>query len=163
MDRRRTRLRGGGIVIADALASAEAHQDDRAHMRSDQPAGPPAVELQGITKRFPGVVANHDIHLPSNPQHPRDPSGRTAPGKSTLMKILYGMYRPDEGQILVGGAPVSFSSPHQAIRAGIGMVHQPFPARGQLHRCWRTWVLGAERIAGSAAAPKTRCKSISDQ
>src|SRR4051812_36034005 len=100
-DRRRTHSPGGGIMMADGHRTVV-----------------PAVELKGITKRFPGVVANHDIHLAVQPGTVHAIVGENGAGKSTLMKILYGMYRPDEGQILVGGAPVAFSSPHQAIRAG---------------------------------------------
>ena len=85
-----------------------------------------AVRLTGITKRFPGVVANQDIDLavPAGTVHAL--VGENGAGKSTLMKILYGMQRPDEGAIEVAGRPVTFHSPSDAIDAGIGMVHQHF-------------------------------------
>ncbi len=86
----------------------------------------PAVELRGITKRFPGVVANRDIELSVRQGSVHAIVGENGAGKSTLMKILYGMERPDEGSILVGGREVSFSSPADAINAGVGMVHQHF-------------------------------------
>ena len=87
---------------------------------------PPAVALRGITKRFPGVVANRDITLAVRPGTVHAIVGENGAGKSTLMKILYGMQRPDEGEIAVDGQPVVFHSPSDAIAAGIGMVHQHF-------------------------------------
>jgi general nucleoside transport system ATP-binding protein len=86
----------------------------------------PAVELHGITKRFPGVVANHDIDIVVQRGSVHAIVGENGAGKSTLMKILYGMQKPDEGTIVVNGKQVSFSSPADAIAAGIGMVHQHF-------------------------------------
>ncbi len=91
-----------------------------------QPPSPPAVRLQGITKRFPGVVANHDIDLVVEPGTVHALCGENGAGKSTLMKILYGMQKPDEGTIEVEGKPVTFHSPSDAIAVGIGMVHQHF-------------------------------------
>ena len=85
-----------------------------------------AVELVGITKRFPGVVANDDIHLAVRRGEVHALCGENGAGKSTLMKILYGMQQPDEGTIRVGGDEVRFRSPADAIRVGIGMVHQHF-------------------------------------
>ena len=97
-----------------------------------RPAAPPrrsaplAVELRGITKRFPGVVANRDIELRVRRGEVHAIVGENGAGKSTLMKTLYGMHRPDEGEILLDGREVSFRSPADAIAAGIGMVHQHF-------------------------------------
>src|SRR5215213_2599649 len=94
--------------------------------------GPPpegeayAVELRGITKRFPGVVANRDIELRVRRGEVHAIVGENGAGKSTLMKTLYGMHRPDEGTVLVDGREVHFRSPADAIAAGIGMVHQHF-------------------------------------
>ena len=85
-----------------------------------------AVELHGITKRFPGVVANKDIELRVRRGEVHAIVGENGAGKSTLMKTLYGEHRPDEGEILVDGRTVSFKSPSDAIEAGIGMVHQHF-------------------------------------
>ncbi|TDD12565.1 ABC transporter ATP-binding protein [Nonomuraea deserti] len=89
-------------------------------------AARPAVELEGITKRFPGVVANHDIRISVRQGTVHAIVGENGAGKSTLMKILYGMQKPDEGTIKVDGKDVSFRSPSDAIDAGIGMVHQHF-------------------------------------
>ncbi|MDP9115992.1 MAG: ABC transporter ATP-binding protein [Actinomycetota bacterium] len=85
-----------------------------------------AVELHQITKRFPGVVANHDIDIVVRRGLVHAIVGENGAGKSTLMKILYGMQRPDEGTIEVYGKQVVFTSPADAIGVGIGMVHQHF-------------------------------------
>jgi general nucleoside transport system ATP-binding protein len=85
-----------------------------------------AIELIGITKRFPGVVANSDVNIAVRSGTVHAIVGENGAGKSTLMKILYGMQRPDEGTIKVNGDEVSFASPADAIKAGIGMVHQHF-------------------------------------
>jgi ABC-type uncharacterized transport system ATPase subunit len=84
------------------------------------------LELRGITKRFPGVVANDAIDLVVESGEVHGLLGENGAGKSTLMKILYGLYTADEGQILIDGAPVDFADPGDAIAAGIGMVHQHF-------------------------------------
>jgi simple sugar transport system ATP-binding protein len=87
---------------------------------------PLAVELRDIVKRFPGVIANRDVDLQVRPGTIHAIVGENGAGKSTLMKILYGMQKPDEGTITVDGKPVSFKNPIDAIKAGIGMVHQHF-------------------------------------
>ena len=84
------------------------------------------VELRGITKRFPGVVANAGVDLEVDPGQVLALLGENGAGKSTLMNVLFGLYEPDEGEILLDGAPVRFASPAQSIAAGIGMVHQHF-------------------------------------
>jgi simple sugar transport system ATP-binding protein len=85
-----------------------------------------AVELRGITKRFPGVVANDGVHFEAAEGEVHALLGENGAGKSTLSNILTGLYHPDEGQIFLGGKPVTFSSPRDALDAGIGMVHQHF-------------------------------------
>ena len=84
------------------------------------------LELRGITKTFPGVVANDDVNLRLVTGEVVALIGENGAGKSTLMSILYGMYRPDGGTIRLDGRDVVFSSPADAIAAGIGMVHQHF-------------------------------------
>ncbi|HEX6256744.1 MAG TPA: ABC transporter ATP-binding protein [Euzebyales bacterium] len=84
------------------------------------------LELRGITKRFPGVVANDHVDLTVEPGEIHGLLGENGAGKSTLMNILYGLYHADEGEILIDGEPVSFEGPGDAIAAGIGMVHQHF-------------------------------------
>jgi simple sugar transport system ATP-binding protein len=85
-----------------------------------------AVELRHISKRFPGVIANKDVSIKVETGTVHALVGENGAGKSTVMKILYGMQRPDSGQILVNGKEVRFKNPNDAIDAGIGMVHQHF-------------------------------------
>src|SRR6266581_2090964 len=87
---------------------------------------PPVLELRGITKEFPGILANDHVDFDLRRGEVHALLGENGAGKSTLMNILYGLYRPDEGEILVNGKPVAFSSAKDAIAAGIGMVHQHF-------------------------------------
>ena len=107
--------------------------------------GPPAVELRGITKRFPGVVANSDINITVRRGTVHALVGENGAGKSTLMKTLYGMHQPDEGSITVNGTRVTFHSPADAIAVGIGMVHQHFMLADNL-TVWENIVLGAEQM-----------------
>ncbi len=86
----------------------------------------PAVEMRGIVKRFPGVLANDRVDLVVQKGEIHALLGENGAGKSTLMNILAGLYRPDEGEIFIHGKPVTFRSPRDAIAAGIGMVHQHF-------------------------------------
>ncbi|MBI2246741.1 MAG: ABC transporter ATP-binding protein [Armatimonadetes bacterium] len=87
---------------------------------------PVLIELKGITKRFPGVVANDYIDLTVLRGEIHAIVGENGAGKSTLMRILYGLYQPDEGSIEVNGSPVVIDSPRKALQLGIGMVHQHF-------------------------------------
>ncbi|RMG99010.1 MAG: ABC transporter ATP-binding protein [Chloroflexi bacterium] len=82
--------------------------------------------MRGIVKRFPGVLANDHVDLALYPGEVHALLGENGAGKSTLMNILSGLYRPDAGQIIINGEPVTFNSPRDAIRRGIGMVHQHF-------------------------------------
>jgi ABC-type uncharacterized transport system ATPase subunit len=84
------------------------------------------VEMRGIVKRFPGVLANAGVNLDLYAGEVHSLLGENGAGKSTLMRQLYGMYQPDEGQILIDGMPHVFHSPADAIKAGIGMIHQHF-------------------------------------
>ncbi len=85
-----------------------------------------AVELRGIVKRFPGIIANDNVDLTVAGGEVHALLGENGAGKTTLMSILSGAYRPDAGTVSVGGRAMSFRSPKQAIEAGIGMVHQHF-------------------------------------
>jgi simple sugar transport system ATP-binding protein len=84
------------------------------------------VEMRNIVKRFPGVLANDRVCLDVNAGEVVALLGENGAGKSTLMRQLYGLYRPDEGEIIIDGKPHVFHSPADAIRAGIGMIHQHF-------------------------------------
>ncbi|WP_448335679.1 ABC transporter ATP-binding protein [Bellilinea sp.] len=86
----------------------------------------PVLELRGITKRFPGVLANDHIDLTLEQGTIHALLGENGAGKTTLMNILYGLYKPDEGEIFVNGEPFHVHSPSDAIARGIGMVHQHF-------------------------------------
>ena len=84
------------------------------------------VEMCNIIKRFPGVLANDRVCFDVNTGEVHALLGENGAGKSTLMRQLYGLYRPDEGEILIDGKPYVFHSPADAIKAGIGMIHQHF-------------------------------------
>jgi len=84
------------------------------------------VEMRGIVKRFPGVLANAGVTFDVRAGEVHALLGENGAGKSTLMRQLYGLYQPDEGEIVIDGRPHVFRSPADAIRAGIGMIHQHF-------------------------------------
>ncbi|MGA5219289.1 ABC transporter ATP-binding protein [Streptomyces cinereoruber] len=125
-------------------------------------SSPPAVELHGITKRFPGVVANKDIAITVRKGTVHALIGENGAGKSTLMKILYGMQKPDEGTIAIDGEQVSFASPGDAIARGIGMVHQHFMLADNL-TVLENVVLGGEKLHGIGAKARKKIVEISDQ
>ncbi|BBG04507.1 MULTISPECIES: ABC transporter ATP-binding protein [Pseudonocardia] len=119
-----------------------------------------AVELRGITKRFPGVVANDCVDLAVRGGEVHALCGENGAGKSTLMKILYGMQAPDDGTIAVAGEPVHFRSPADAIAAGIGMVHQHFMLADNLTVAENV-LLGAEKRHGMRKAARARIAELS--
>ena len=104
---------------------------------------PNAIELKGITKRFPGVLANDNVNLTVAEGEIHAVCGENGAAKSTLMKILYGMQPADEGTMALFGEERNFASPNEAIDAGIGMVHQHFMLANQL-TVLENVILGAE-------------------
>jgi len=120
----------------------------------------PAVELLGITKRYPGVVANNNVTFSVRGGTVHAIVGENGAGKSTLMKILYGVQRADEGTISVNGTPVLLRSPSDAINAGIGMVFQHFMLADNL-TVLENVVLGAEKRHGIADRARREIERIS--
>ena len=84
------------------------------------------IEMRQITKSFPGIVANDDVTLQLKPGEVHALLGENGAGKSTLVSILFGLYMPDSGQILIDNEPVEIRNPNDANALGIGMVHQHF-------------------------------------
>ena len=107
----------------------------------------PALEMRGITKRYPGVLANDHIDLEVRPGEIHALLGENGAGKTTLMNVLYGLARPDEGEILLDGEVVTLSGPSDAIARGISMVHQHFMLIPVLTVA-ENLVLGAETMNG---------------
>lgn len=107
----------------------------------------PAIALRGISKAFPGVLANSDVTLSVGEGEVRALLGENGAGKSTLVKILYGLYQPDSGSIEVGGRTVSIRSPRDAMSLGIGMIHQHFTLV-PVHSVWENVVLGLSPADG---------------
>ncbi len=120
------------------------------------------VRLSGIEKRFPGVVANHDVDVHIRPGAVHALIGENGAGKSTLMKILYGVQPADAGTIEVDGTPVTFASPMDAISAGIGMVFQHFMLADNL-TVLENIVLGAEKLHGIGERARREILQISDR
>lgn len=100
------------------MTKSDTHTSNQVHID--------CMEMKGITKCFPGVLANDQIDFEVNAGEVHALLGENGAGKSTLMKILYGIYHQDEGQIFINGEPVNITSPTDAIRLGIGMIHQHF-------------------------------------
>ncbi|NSW51252.1 MAG: ABC transporter ATP-binding protein [Anaerolineae bacterium] len=86
----------------------------------------PVLEVRHVSKQFPGVLANDDINFSLNKGEIHAILGENGAGKSTLLNIIYGLYKADQGEILVDGQPIELSNTQDAIRHGIGMVHQHF-------------------------------------
>ena len=104
----------------------------------------PALDLRGIVKRFPGIIANDGVDFDLRVGEVHALLGENGAGKSTLMNIAAGLYRPDEGEIQVGGHPVILRSPRDAIAAGLGMVHQHFTLVPS-HSVTENVILGLDR------------------
>ncbi len=125
----------------------------------------PVLEVRGLTKRFPGVLANDHIDLQLLRGQILSLLGENGAGKSTLMNLIYGLYSPDEGEILVNGKPVSIHDPNDAIALGIGMVHQHFQLVPVL-TVTENVMLGNETVNGpflNRRAARNRILEISQQ
>jgi ABC-type uncharacterized transport system ATPase subunit len=126
----------------------------------------PILELRGITKRFPGVLANDHIDLTLEQGEIHALLGENGAGKTTLMNILYGLYQPDEGEIWVRDKPLEVHSPGDAISAGIGMVHQHFMLV-PVFTVTENIMLGDEQVRTGGildrAAAAARIREISEQ
>jgi len=128
----------------------------------DHEVDAPEVVLTGIGKRFPGVIANHDVELTISPGTVHALVGENGAGKSTLMKILYGVQKPDEGEIRIAGSPMVFKSPTDAIAVGIGMVFQHFMLADNL-TALENVVLGAEKLYGIGDKAREEFRAISER
>src|SRR5438045_7566113 len=125
-----------------------------------------ALELRGITKKFPGVVANDRIDFDLRRGEVHALLGENGAGKSTLMNVLYGLYHPDEGEIRIGGERVSMGSPKDAIAHGIGMVHQHFmliPVRTVAENIVVRTEPERERATLDLGADETRVRALSER
>lgn len=124
----------------------------------------PALEMRAVVKRFPGVLANDNASLTLMKGEVHALLGENGAGKSTLMQILYGSYAADSGEILLDGRAVAFASQREAIRSGIGMIHQDFMLVRRF-RVVENVVLGLEsdRSLLDLAGAAERVKAISDR
>lgn len=131
-------------------------------MNSDAPI---VLEVRGLTKQFPGVLANDHINLKLRHGQVLGLLGENGAGKSTLMNLIYGLYTPDEGEILVNGQAVTIHNPNDAIKLGIGMVHQHFQLVPVLS-VTENIMLGTESVVGpflNKRVAKKRILEISEQ
>ena len=116
----------------------------------------PRLQLRGITKSYPAVVANDSIDLEVRPGEIHAVLGENGAGKSTLMKIIYGVTRPDSGEVLWEGKPVQIASPAEARRLGVGMVFQHFALFETLTVAENISLALDERIKPAKLAPRIR-------
>jgi len=115
------------------------------------------LELRGITKRFPGVLANDDVSLTARSGKVLALIGENGAGKSTLMNVLSGLYQPDEGEIYIDGVQQVFDDPGDAIKAGIGMVHQHFMLV-PVFSVAENVVLGVEPVKGMGVLDRKKAR-----
>jgi general nucleoside transport system ATP-binding protein len=120
-----------------------------------------AIQVSGVGKRFPGVIANHDVDITIRKGTVHALIGENGAGKSTLMKILYGVQKQDDGTLTVNGKQASFGSPTDAIAAGIGMVFQHFMLADNL-TVLENVTLGAEKLHGIGDNARREILAISD-
>ena len=112
--------------LAPAPPTCRAAEGSQPRAERERPGGTPAIDLRGITKRFPGVVANDRVDFEAREGEVHALLGENGAGKTTLADVLSGLYVPDAGEIRLYGRRVRFRSPRDAIDAGVGMAHQHF-------------------------------------
>src|SRR5690348_7540183 len=117
-----------------------------------------ALEMRDIVKQFPGVLANNHVDFSVRPGEIHALVGENGAGKSTLMNILYGLIRPDSGEILINGKPVHMSGPRDAISLGIGMVHQHFMLI-PVFSVGENIMLGREPVSGPGLYDRARART----
>ncbi len=124
------------------------------------------LELRGITKQFPGVLANDNVSLTARSGKVLALIGENGAGKSTLMNVLSGIYHPDAGEVVIDGVVQKFNDPGDAIKAGIGMVHQHFMLV-PVFSVWENVVLGVEPVRGpgilNRSGARTEVREISER
>jgi len=118
-----------------------------------------ALEVRNITKRFPGVLANDRVNFKLRKGEVHALLGENGAGKSTLMNVIYGLYSPDEGEFFVDGKRAEIRNPHDAIHAGIGMVHQHFMLV-PVFSVAENIILGSETIKGLSLDLRTARRRI---
>jgi len=116
---------------------------------------PPAVRLDGITKRFGDVVANESVDFTLEPGSIHALIGENGSGKTTLMSVLYGLYEQNEGTIYVDGEPQTFDTPRDAMDAGIGMIHQHFQRSVEPMTVLQNIILGHGSRSRTASSTRT--------
>lgn len=121
----------------------------------------PILEVRNITKRFPGVLANDHVNFSLLPGEIHAILGENGAGKTTLLNIIYGLYHPDEGEILVNGKKITISGPSDAINYGIGMVHQHFMLV-QVFSVVENMILGSEVVKGVSLDIRTARQQVKD-
>lgn len=124
-------------------------------------AATPVLEIRNISKHFPGVIANDQVNLTLQQGEILALLGENGAGKSTLMNIIYGLYQPTSGEILVNGKPVIMHNPNDAIALGIGMVHQHFQLVPVMTVA-ENIMLGSETVVNGLLDTRTVANRISE-
>src|SRR5690606_23958699 len=146
------RLCGLGCRLVQVLsgrdvAAGDAHQQPRSPVRGGDSAMTPLLEVRGVTKYFGGVIALKDVSMSVRAGEVTCVLGDNGAGKSTLIKVLSGVFPPDDGQYFADGEAVTLASPREALDRGIATVYQDL-AMIPLMSVWRNFFLGSEPTVG---------------